>query len=93
MARVVAACLGQSTGEAVPEHSEWTIRTLAGAGGFGVAGFRVIEVELSREDLARFYAIPHVGARRFPDRTPDERRRLFADAFGQLPPRESVPYR
>jgi SAM-dependent methyltransferase len=93
MARVVAACLQQPQSTAVPRYSYEAIQVLAAGNGFWIADYWVVQVQLRPEDLIRFYSIPHVGARRFPDRTPEERRRLFAEAFGRLAPDEPVPYR
>jgi trans-aconitate methyltransferase len=93
MARVVATCLQHPQSTAAPRYSCEAIQVLAAGSGFWITDYQVVQVQLRPEDLVRFYSIPHVGARRFPDRTPEERRRLFAEAFGRLAPDEPVPYR
>jgi hypothetical protein len=93
MARMVATCLHQPLRHVLPSYTYEVIHTLAAGGGFRVADYQIISVEVRAEDLIRFYSLPHVGARRWPSHTPEERRRLVAEAFGRLSSGERAPYR
>jgi len=95
MARVVNACLKQSrtSRNDVLRYSGETIQALSDENGFSIVDIKIIGIALRPGDLIRFYSIPHVGARRFPDRTPEERREIFAQAFGALSPDEAPYYR
>ena len=93
MSEVVALCLHQSPSE--PERglpfSYRTVQQLASDNGFIIADFSEVGISLQPEDLARFYSIPHVGARHFPGKSLEERRRIFAEAFDTLSP-DKYPY-
>lgn len=95
MARVVSTCLHGSASEP-PESLPFSIpviHQLASDNGFIVAQFRAVEALLRPGDLVRFYSIPHVGARNFPDKAPSDRRKLLVEAFGALSPDEYPNYR
>ena len=93
MAQVVAACLKQSRRGEYFRYSYETIQALTAENGFSIADFKVIGLVLHPDVLIRFYSIPHIGARRFPDRTPEERREILTKAFSALSPNEAPYYR
>ncbi len=94
MRRVVATCLNRKDLQPEKYHyNQNSIETLAVAMGFTVADYRILEIPTSSEDLLRFYSIPHVGARWFPNCTQEERVALFLKAFKTLPANETIPYR
>ncbi|MBI1923721.1 L-histidine N(alpha)-methyltransferase [Candidatus Poribacteria bacterium] len=96
IAQVVAACLQQPLRQEASEvlrYSMATIQALVAENGFSIADFKIIGIVVHPEDLIRFYSIPHVGARRFPDRSPEERRELFTAAFSALSPDKALYYR
>jgi ubiquinone/menaquinone biosynthesis C-methylase UbiE len=93
MAQVVAASLKQPQRSAELRYSYETIQSLTAKNGFSIADFKVIGIALHPDDLIRFYSVPHIGARRFPDRSPEERREIFAKAFSALSPNEAPHYR
>lgn len=77
----------------VLRYSYEPIRSLAAENGFGVVDFKIIGIDLHPEDLIRFYSIPHIGARRLPDKSPEERREIFTKAFSALSPAQFPHYR
>ena len=96
MAHVVALFLrGSAVHDAgtYPEFSLDRIRTLACANGFHVADFRILSIPLHREDLVRFYSIPHVSVRWFPDLPVDQRALAVRRAFDALDTNQVIPYR
>lgn len=93
MAKVVADCLQQPRRNEVPGYSYQMIQALAAENGFRIVDFKTIGIALRPEDLIRFYSIPHISARRFPNLSPDERHRILTRAFSLLSPDESPFYR
>ena len=93
MARVVADCLGQPQRSERLRYSYQTVEALAVANGFRIVDFQTINITIRREDLIRFYSIPHIGVRRFPDLSLAERRQLFTQAFSALSPDKAINYR
>ena len=93
MSDVVALCLHKSPSGSERDlpFSYQTVQQLASDNGLMIADFSVIGIPLQPEDLTRFYSIPHVGARHFPDRPLEERHRIFAEAFDALSP-DKYPY-
>jgi hypothetical protein len=93
MAQVVAACLRQPLRSEGLRYSCETIRSLATENGFSIVDFKIIGIDLHPEDLIGFYSIPHIGARRFPDKLPEERREILTKAFSVLSPNQFPRYR
>lgn len=75
------------------QYSADTIHTLAATYGFRVVEFKVIGLHLSVDDLIRFYSIPYIGTRRFPNRTPEELKELVTFRFQRCSDAETPYYR
>jgi trans-aconitate methyltransferase len=94
MRQVVASCLNRpNLLPDEPRYTEKSITTLAATKDFTVVDYRIIEIPIYPKDLLRFYSIPHVGARWFPDHSPKERTIIFSNAFSTLPPNKAFYYR
>ena len=96
VAQVVKTCIRRSTTQGVstcPEFSFEKIHTLASANGFGIVDFKTLTIPIYREDLIKFYSIPHVSTRRFPKLSPQERITAVKMAFSTLEPNQAIPYR
>jgi len=93
MALVVAECLQQPQKNETLRYSYRTIENLATENGFSIVGFKTIGIQLHPEDLIRFYSIPHIGARRFPNISLAERHQRLTKAFSVLSPDETPYYR
>jgi len=96
MAQVAASLFEPSAvhdGGMRPELSYHRIHRLASGNGFGVADFSILDIPLCREDLMRFYSIPHVSARRFPELPEDRRTIAVTDAFESLDVDFGITYR
>jgi len=96
MAQVVKTCLRRSTtqgGSSCPEFSFEKIHTLTSANGFGIVDFKTLTIPIYREDLIRFYSIPHVSARRFPKLSLQERIAASKMAFSTLESNQAILYR
>ncbi|MBM3237505.1 methyltransferase domain-containing protein [Candidatus Poribacteria bacterium] len=93
MAQVVSACLKPPLRSESLRYSYATIQSLAIENGLCIIDFKIIEIDIHPEDVIRFYSIPHVGARRFPDISQEERREIFTKAFSVLSPNQFPKYR
>lgn len=93
MAQVVAAAFGYPQSQETAPYAYATVEDLAVGSGFRIADYRVIEVPVGRDDLIRFYSIPHVASRHFPAYPADMRPGFVAEAFGRLALGAPVPYR
>lgn len=96
MAQVAASLLEPSAADDDGERPKFSydrICRLASENGFGVADFNVLDIPLGREDLARFYSIPHVSARRFPELPEDRRTIAVRNAFESLDVGLRITYR
>jgi ubiquinone/menaquinone biosynthesis C-methylase UbiE len=93
MRQVVSACLQQPLRTEILQYSYETIQSLVTENGLCITDFKIIEIDIHPEDLIGFYSIPHVGARRFPDISQEERREIFTKAFSVLSPNQFPKYR
>lgn len=96
MAQVVTTLMRRSAVHDIGTHPEFSldrISTLARANGFRVADFRILSIPLCREDLVRFYSIPHVSARWFPESPADQRAIAVRETFNALDPDRVILYR
>jgi hypothetical protein len=75
------------------QYSVDRIHTLATTHGFRVVEFKVISSQVSVDDLIRFYSIPYIGFRRFPNRTPEELKEIVTYRFQQCSDAEAPYYR
>ena len=83
-------CLSMTAPE-TPRYSSSKIHSLASTHGFRVSDFTVIGLHLSVDDLINFYSIPYIGARRFPNQTPEELKEVVTGRF-QMLSEVDVPY-
>lgn len=96
MAQVVEVFLSRSGTEAAEAHPEYSfarICALARANGFAIADFKTLSIPLRRDDLVKFYSIPHVSARWFPELLSHQRAMAVRAAFNALDPNRVIPYR
>ncbi len=96
MAQVVNKYLGPSPSAAASPPEQYSadrIHTLAATHGFRVVEFKAIGLQLSVDDLIRFYSIPYIGTRRFPNRTAEELKELVTFRFQGFSDAETPYYR
>jgi len=95
MAQVANKYLDPSPPAAEPPPKQYStdrIHTLAITHGFRVVESKVISLQLSVDDLIRFYSIPYIGSRRFPNRTPEELKELVTYRLKQCSDAEAPYY-
>jgi len=93
MQQQVAACLDRPNSSRQPRFSYSKIEAMAKHSGLAVRDYRILEIPIDRDDLLRFYSIPHVGVRWFPDLAPEKRRDVFQRAFQTIPVGKNIIYR
>ena len=96
MAQVVNKYLGHTPTEAdslSEQYSADRIHSLAATHGFRVVEFKMIGITLSVDDLIRFYSIPYIGSRRFPNRTPEELKKIVTSRLKRCSDSEAPYYR
>lgn len=75
------------------QYSRDRVHALAAEHDFRVVEFKVVRLQMSVDDLIRFYSIPFIGLRRFPNRTPEELREIVTQRFQQCSDAEAPSYR